>query len=259
MKTPDISISDHRKQQAKRGVALGIVVLAVVGALVGLVVWLGALTAILYVFLFVVAVTFLPFGINLAGAAIPGATSLGKGHFVLAAFAMDHHYLVDRGDRWEHCCGDENGVYIDGDYKEITDGLDNKSVLGWRPFGILRYKDEETLLQERVDGVAEQKRGCRASADGGVPDSEVVRGGFPTAEPMIESGLDGTWVVDLKRVFTRGLKKLGDIEIIETTEEIVERGQVDDSRIGNMSPALTFFISIALGVMTGFAYVYMMG
>jgi hypothetical protein len=175
---------------------------------------------------------------------------------VLTAFAFDHHYLVDMGDRWEWCPGDEDSVYVEGEHIEIDGDTSKRSVFGWRPFGILRYKDADTYTDIRVDEHALSQRSDTAT-DGG--SATIERGGFLEADKPIETGIDGKWIVDLKRVFNRGVSKIGDIDIIETAEEIVERGQVNDGRIQNMNPAITLFISIAFGVMVGFAYVYLMG
>lgn len=240
---------------AKRLAVLIVAVFVVSGALYLSVRLAGPLATILYAFLFVMALTLMPLIINLMGNAMPGSAMLGRGHMILGAFAFDHLYLVDRGTQWELCPGEEDRVYIDDEWHNITGGLDKKSVLAWRPFGILRYKDDDTLTQVRVDEKALKTRGPRASTDGG----ELERGNYQQAPKDPVSGIDGTWLVDLKRVYSRGVRKIGDIEIIETAEEIIERGQVNDSRLGLDNPTVTFFGALVFGVVTGFAYVYMMG
>jgi len=258
MNTPDVDISvgDRRKRQAKRGILLGFVIATVVAILALSVVLAGIIATVVYAFVFLMSLTFLPLLISLLGNALPGSAALGKGHIVLTAFAFDHHYLVDMGDRWEWCPGDEDSVYIEGRHIEIDGDTSKRSVFGWRPFGILRYKDADTYGDIRVDEAALSQR-TDAAADGGTRTLE--RGGFREADRPIETGLDGKWIVDLKRVFNRGVSKIGDIDIIETAEEIVERGQVNDGRLQTMSPAITFFIATAFGVAVGFAYVYFMG
>lgn len=219
----------------------------------------GPVATVLYVFLFLMAVSLAPLAINLVGNGMPFSTSLGRGHIILGAFAFGHHYLVQRDTRWEWCPGEPDRVYIDGEWHEIEGGLENKSVLGWRPFGILRYKDDETFEEVRVDTAAERStgrdRGRGTTADGGT----VERGGFRQVAPPAVTGIDGTWLVDLKRVFSRGVRKIGDIEIIETAEEIIERGQVQDSKLGLDNPTVTFFVSLTMGVLAGIAYVYLSG
>lgn len=239
-----------------------------VGALVGLmlsalfVLYLsvrlaGVFATILYVTLFLMTLTFLPLVINLGGNAIPGSAMLARGHWILGAFAFNHHYLVDHGTHWELCPGDDDRVYIDDEWHEITGGLEKKSVLGWRPFGILRYKDDDTLQEVRVDEAAlrDRGRGQEATADGG----SIERGGYQQQPKDPVSGIDGSWLLDLKRLYSRGVKKIGDIEIIETAEEIIERGQIHDSKIGLDNPTVTFFLALVFGVITGFAYVYVIG
>jgi len=44
---------------------------------------------------------------------------------------------------------------------------------------------------------------------------------------------------------------MGDIELIETAEEVIERGQVDDGKLSGMGPALTFIASLIIGVIVG--------
>lgn len=254
---------DDVRDRDWRGFAIRVT--ALVGSMLGVLAALyitfrlaGAFATILYVFLFVMFLTLAPLLINLLGNAMPGSTMMGRGHIILGAFAFNNHYLVDRGTRWEWCPGDEDRVYIDEEWHDIDGGLENKSVLGWRPFGILRYKDDDETLQEvRVDekALSLRDRDADVTADGG----SIERGGYHQQEKDIVSGVDGTWLVDLKRVYSRGVKKIGDIEIIETAEEIIERGQINDSKLGLDNPTVTFFASLVFGVITGFAYVYVMG
>jgi len=236
----------------------------------------GLISTIVYAFLFFFTLTFLAVMITVLGSATPGKRSLGKGHIILGAFAFGHHYLVQRDDRWEWCPGTEDQIWIDNKWHQIKGGLENKSVLGWRPFGITRYKEDDgAFLHERVDEEAERKRSPDKSvtgprADGGAAKTEVVNngedseyvenavemGGYEIKEKPEVAGYNGRWQLDVRRIMTEGVKKIGDVELVERAEEIIERGQVDDSRIGNHKPMITFVASLIFGVLTGFIYIY---
>lgn len=213
----------------------------------------GLINTIVYLIVFVVCVGIIPISIALFGAGMPGSASLGRAHIVLGAFAFGHHYLVQREDRWEWCPGDERFVYIDGEMHEIEGGFNNRSVLGWRPFGILRFKDHDSLREVRVDNTAVEGRSGRAT-DGGLPSEpadDIQRGGWNQAPKPTVTGAASTWLVDLKRVFSSGIRKIGDIRLIETAEEIIERGQVNDSGLSGLGPALTFTVALILGILAG--------
>lgn len=238
-------------------------VVAVLSVAVGLFAWAvatrGVLNAIVYAILFVFAATVFPFGINLLGGATPN--SIGKLHLLLGAIAFDHHYLVQRDNGWEWCPGDRGRVWIDEEWHEL-EGEENYSVLGWRPFGILRYKGQDTWSQQRADqaGLSQRPSAARErdpSTDGGAP--VVERGGVREVERPAITGLDGTWLLDLKRVMTNGVRKIGDVELIETAEEIIERNQVDDSRMGNAGPLVESIAGIVLGIVAGYGYIFLSG
>lgn len=240
---------------ARKILALAIPALAVVFMVYLSLRLAGVVATIVYALLFLMTLTLAPLVINLMGNALPGSTMLGRGHIILGAFAYNNHYLVDFGTHWDWCPGDDDRVYIDGEWHDIDGGLEKKSVLGWRPFGILRYKESDTFQEVRVDEAALRDRGQEATTDGG----GLERGGYSQEAKNPVSGIDGTWLIDLKRLYNRGVRKIGDIEVIETAEEIIERGQVNDSAIGLDNPTVTFFMALVFGVITGFAYVYMMG
>lgn len=224
-----------------------------VGALYGSYVFNGLIDTIAYAVVFIFAIALIPTTIAIAGAGVPFNAALGRAHIVLGAFAFGHHYLVQREDRWEWCPGDEQQVFIDDEWKDIEGGFGNKSVLGWRPFGILRYKEDGSLRQVRADQAASKRRNGTA-ADGGLVDEvddDMARGGWQQARKPTVTGRGGTWLVDLKRVYSSGIKRIGDIELIETAEEIIERGQVNDSGIGGHGPMLTFVVSLILGILVG--------
>lgn len=202
----------------------------------------GIVAAILYWFLFLTGVSIFPFSIALGGNALPFNGLIGKLHVMLGAFAFNHHYLVDMGDRWKWCPGEESRVYIDGQWYDIEGGGDNRSVLGWRPFGILRFKTEDTLQSVRVDTKAE--RGRQTTADGG----SITRAGVAEKPPKPVTGIDGEWLIDLKRVFSRGVKKIGDVELVETAEEVIERGEVTQSKIEGWKPIIGAIVGLLIGL-----------
>jgi hypothetical protein len=207
----------------------------------------GLLDTAVYAGVFVLCATIIPISISIFGAGMPGSAALGKGHIALGAFAYNQHYLVQRDDRWDWCPGEADRVYIDGSWHEI-DGQENKSVLGWRPFGILRYKTGESLQEWRADAaVSGRRQGMHP--DGG--EVQIERGGWTQAQKPDISGKGKHWLVDLKRVYASGVRRIGDIELIETAEEIIERGQVDDGTLSGLGPAITFIVALILGCLVG--------
>lgn len=216
-----------------------------------LVQWLGIIDALVYSVMFIIGVALFPFLLALLGAEIPMNAAIGRVHILLGAIAFNHHYLVDRGDKWEWCPGEEERVYIDGTWYGIDGGFENRSVLGWRPFGILRVKDEETFKEVRSDTKAERdRRGHGTTTDGGVV--EISRGGYDEADETLKTGTDGTWVIDLKRLFSRGVRKIGDVELVETAEEVIERGEVTPSTLEGWRPVIGVIIGLTMG--SGFGY-----
>ena len=238
------------KPQLKAAAVL-IGVIAVVGGVLYLSVTMaGIVSTIIYAFAFLVSLSLFPSMIGLMGGSTPFSGTIAKLHIALGAFAFNHHYLVQREDKWEWCPGSADKVYVDGEWHEITGGHGNKSVLGWRPFGVLRYKDDDSMQTYRADTRAE--RGRNATADGGA----VKRAGYSEAKPPAVTGDDGTWVIDLKRVFSHGIKDIGDINLIQTAEEIIERQQVNDARTNNFQHAITFLVALVIGSIVGYIYVF---
>lgn len=253
MNTDRVMAALQSRTARKVGISLGVVggLLALLGLLVVL---YGPVNTIAYVILFLLTATLLPVCIGLFGNAVPGSTAIGKLHIILGALAFDHHYLVERADRWEWCPGDRGTVYVDGEWYEIDGGLDNYSVLGWRPFGIIPFKDEDTWAEYRIDEKAKSIRSGTV-ADGGTHDTE--RAGWTLREPPVRAGID-TWVLDLKRIYSSGVRKIGDISLIETAEEVIERGQVQEERVGQLSPWIQTSIGIVMGVLAAALYVGVM-
>lgn len=217
----------------------------------------GVVAAVVYSLLFVFCATLFPIAINIAGGATPN--SIGKLHLLLGAVAFDHHYLVQRDRGWEWCPGERGRVWIDDEWHEVA-GEEHYSILGWRPFGILRYKDGDTWAEKRVDESGLNARSTHeidpsAAADGGA----VSRGGFDAVERPIISGQKGTWLLDLRQVFTTGIRKIGDVDLVETAEEVIEREQVNDSKMGNAGPLLETMGGLAFGIVAGLAYLFLLG
>lgn len=213
----------------------------------------GAVAAVVYTMAFVGSATLFPIAINLLGAATPNG--IGKLHLLLGAVAFDHHYLVQRDRGWEWCPGDRGRVYVDGEWYAV-EGEENYSILGWRPFGILRFKDDETWADKRVDKKAQRITGSRDQDDS---DIAPKRAGFEAVDVPPVSGHDGTWLLNLRRVFTNGVRKIGDVELIETAEEIIERDEVDDGAVSNAGPVVETIGGLVLGVMAGYGYLFIAG
>lgn len=226
-----------------------------IAVLWGLWTYAGPVNAIVYTVAFLFMLGLFPIIVALGGNHTPGNKLIAKLHRILGALAFGRTVLVDRGDRFEQWPATRTRVYIDGQWYPIEGGLSNWSMLGWRPFGITRFKDEETLVEVRADTVAERLRGDTefefpAAADGGT----VERGGLRQVSPPGISGTDGRWLIDLKRLFTQGLQQMGAIDIVETVEEVAQREQAASGLVGQYSGPLTFLVSLVLGIIVGYAY-----
>lgn len=204
----------------------------------------GPIATVVYAFLFLFALTFFPVLIGLLGGSLPGASKVGKLHIILGQFAYGRGVLLQLEDRFEWVPATSDEFYFDGEWHEINGGETNWSVVGWRPFGIIRYKEGETFESVRVDTTA----GGPQRPDGGT----VKRGGFEEATPPAETGLDGKWVLDLKRMYSHGLKKIGDIEVIEKAEEIATRRNAEDSITSGWEPIIGSVVGLIIGLATGY-------
>lgn len=253
--TPDIS--EHTQRRLRRGAGLAVIAGTALGAFY--LTWqiAGPIDAIAYAFFLLVGALWLPTTILLGAPSFPRSfrALFGKGQWILAAVAYDVPFLVQRRTKWELCPGRETSqgheVYVDDEWHPIEAGEENMTVLGWRPFGILRYKDDRTFLDERADTKADRIRGdSRASAtDGG---TTVERGGYTEGSPPPVSGVDGRWLIDLKRVYSRGIKRIGDIDIIEKAEEVTRRKEAGSSPMDGWQPIIGSLVGLVLGVATGY-------
>jgi hypothetical protein len=239
--------SGARTRKAKATVFLAMLAAMAIGVLYLSVQLAGIVSTLVYATLFAVSAAAVPTIIGLFGASVGRSLStiLGRLHFILGQFAFGHGYLVQTEDGWNMHPGREDAVWIDGEWREIEGGQSNRSVLGWQPFAILREKTDATLSEARVDA-----RSARdTKTDGG---QEVTRAGYQEVKKPLKTGLDGEWVVDLKRVFSDSLQRIGDIKIIETAEEIVMADENSSSSFGDWGPIVSGTLGLIVGVVTGY-------
>jgi hypothetical protein len=214
----------------------------------------GVVATILYAFLFLFGMAGIPTIVGLFAPSFPNSLrkAFGKLHWVLGALAYGTTYLVQRKTEWELRPGTRNRVHVDGGWHRIEGGQENLSVLGWQPFGVLRYKTDQTMLDKRVDQKSKKQR--PTASDGG--QATVKRGGFEQITEPLKTGID-EWVVDLKRVHAEGLGRTGDTDIIETAEEVAQRKENESGRVNGYEPIIGAVVGIVLGVAT--AYVMLGG
>lgn len=271
MMDDQLELTPDRKRQLKQWALKGALS---VGALVGIFTVLflswnlaGPIDTIVYAYLFVFGASFLPTAVLLGAPSFPRSLKsiFGKLHFTLGQMAFGVGYLVQREDRWEMCPGTRDEVYVDGMWHDIEGGKTNLSVLGWKPFGILRYKTEQTLKEERVE--FEERRTKDRSIDEiatanvselvsdggqGTPRPTVERAGIKEQAPHPSAVGRDEWLIDLKRLFNRGLKKFGDIALIEKAEEVTMRAEAQSSKVDGMEAIVGSIVGLILGLMTGY-------
>lgn len=238
--------------------------------------WLtdSAVDTTAYTILFGLAFCLIPLLINMLGASTPGGAGLGKFHFILGSFVADRPYLVQIGDRYELCAGDEEGYWLDGEWHDLDGGFTNRTILGWRPFGFHWQKRDADVEEWRAD---------RALSDGG---QDVQRGGVTAAPPGVEQ-LDGKiecdgcgelvaaesnlcgycgdpipleaaspdpdgWVLDLHRLYGRGLEQIGNTDLLETAEEQAKRDEVATGRVSEWSRVIAGLGGPIIGFAMGY-------
>jgi len=242
--------------------ATAVLLTVVVGAL-GLTYYLaGPVGLVVYSILFVLGAGGVPGLIYALGPSMPALLGkpLGRGMFVLQQMSMGTGYLVEFDREYRMCPGREGEVYAEGEWREVN-GLENMTVAGWQPFGTVRYKDEETLEEVRVDSVA---------ADGGRPSAAKIatmsagdvvakpgtrdssrdkRGGYEGAsKPTNPHG----WVLDLVKVYSSGLRKLADIASIEKSEEVAMREQAKEGVTGGNQALIGSIVGLIMGAITAY-------
>lgn len=268
-----------RLAKLKRGVGWGVGATITLG-LIGGVLYLsyqlaGPIATIAYTVLFLVSATFVPTLVFLKVPPMLGFLKnlFGKSHFVLGQVAYGVGVLVQGHREWHLRPGRKrNGayeVYLNGEWQPIDDD-GNVSILGWKPFIVTTTKDEYTFDDVRVDDEFEQRardQGPSAAdiantdvsqlvQDGGgrALNEGVERGGFEE-RPITAADLsEDTWLVDLKRLYARGLEQVGDINLIEKAEEITMR---NDARSG-VASGWEVQIGLAVGLLIGVATGYVM-
>jgi len=222
----------------------------------------GPIAAILYTFLLVFGAGFMPAFVLLGGPSFPGSVRgiVGKLQWILAAVAYDVPFLVEHDHGWELHVGRQETqpdgrkqyeVYINDSWQPIAGGEDNMTVLGWRPFGVIRNKHDDTWEAVRADSAAETSRDDIAVGDGGR--TSKSRGGYEARSPPPVTGVDGEWLVDLTRIYGVGLQMIGDIAVIERAEEIMTRAEAKDSAVNGYEPIIATAIGLVLGVGTAWA------
>lgn len=240
--------------------------------------------SIVYLAAFLFMATIIPILVLLKAPGISQTTQklFGKLHFLLGQVAYGVGFLVQRDAGWALCRGravepytiTANGdeytirykVRLDGEWWPVA-GAENMSVLGWRPFGILRDKTERTLQAVRVDDeLRARKRDVLPSAaeiagmdaiksvgDGGetVLKEPVERGGTREVALTTADVPDEAWLVDLKQLYARGIERVGDIKLVEKAEEITMRNDTKGGAMANR-PLVGSIVGLILGIITGY-------
>lgn len=223
----------------------------------------GVVSTLVYTTLFVGAALIIPTTVALGAPSFPRAMRqvFGKLHFVLGQLAFGIGVLVQHRTEWKMhpARRTTEGLEVWMDDLGWVGGVDDAhlTILGWSPFGILFDKGTDTALVDvRGDDTAETKREKRGvSADGGTQDIE--RGGYEQVARPAEINGEDTWLLDLKRVWSRGLAKFGDIALIEKIEEITIRKQAQGGRSSTQKAIIGSIVGLVLGVATG--YVMLVG
>jgi len=208
----------------------------------------GALATVVYAITFVVAATFIPSVVTVLRGGVPFGGAIGGLQMTLGQFCYGVGYLVEFEDRYEWCPGTEESVYIDGAWRDIESGQQNLTQLGWKPFGMIHWKPENEQAHPFSDYQPHAESG--ASTDGGV--DSVTRGGAKQASLEKAQQQRGP-VVDMKRVMNSNVRKFGDTELIERVEEIIERGEVQDSQRSAYGPMIGSIVGLVIGIIVGYA------
>lgn len=230
--------------KAKIAYVTGVIGIGLLGVAALSFVLAGPIATVLYAFLFLMGAVGIPTTVMFLSPSFTRGfrSAFGKLHFIMGQVTYGGGFLVEFDNRWEMCptrkTDDGIEVYIEEEWRGPVTGEENLSVLGWQRFGVLRNKDDDTYEAIRYDG---------AATDGG---SGATRGGHSEVPPPANT--DG-WVLDLKRIWSRGLQKIGDIGLIEKAEEVAMRNEAKDGMTTGWEPIIGAFIGLLLG--TGTAYV----
>lgn len=238
-----------------------------VGALAGVWYLAGTLDTVLYTVSFIAGAALVPVGILMFAPSLPRAIGapLGRGMWILQQVVFGTGYLVEFDSEYRACPGDDGEVYIDGEWHDV-DGMEDMTVLGWKPFGTVRYKDDDTLSRERVDNEINEPATDGGSAPGAADiatmelddvmtpadsgeDRTRTRGGY--TDFGLPERADG-WVLDLKAVYNSGLKKVGDIANIEKSEEVAMREDAKEGVTSGNEVLIGSIVGLILGAATAY-------
>lgn len=211
----------------------------------------GPIATIVYSLAFVLAATLIPVSVTVFRGGTPFGGAVGGLQMMLGQLCFGVGYLVERENKYEWCPGTREQVWIDGEWHDIEDGQQNLTQLGWRPFGMLKYKDPvaDHPFAEYKPRVQTQEMGT----DGGRA-KRIERG--PAKQKPIDE-LDRENVVDLKRVMNSNIRQIGGTELIERVEEIIERGEVSESQMSSWGPIVGSIVGLIIGVVVGYGTLYM--
>jgi len=232
----------------------------------------GPLATVIYTMIFLLLFLLVPLTIGLFGSATPGSTALGKGHFILGAFAAGHWYLVQTPRRYRLCVGDGDRFYLDGEWHAIEGGRQNKTHLAWRPFGLVYLKADEQLQEARVKERALSDGGAHSVERAGIQEVSPAASiqvcpscDFRTGDPdrlqcphddevLIDPdpGDVSGWRVDLKRLYRTGLARVGNIDLLETSEEQTMRDEVGTGTVSEWSAVIGMLLGLIIGVVAGY-------
>lgn len=278
--TPDIEAPDIDPPDInyhKWGTIVGVLALVVGGEFL-LLQSVGAFDWTIYNILFAAGAGGVPALIYMAAPSFPGflRSAMGRGMMILGAASWGDWWLVQRDEGWEVCPGDGDAVYVDGQWHGV-DGVENRSVLGWSTFGIVRYKDDRTFQQ-----YARKRRKIRSWVDGDVedpilnPPEEVgvksisLPDGGESAEAEGVTRADGTVsvdfnhglsgrdgpTIDLMQYWSDGLSQAADLSLIAKAEEIAKREAADGPVGSGYETAVVSIVGLILGAGTAMVMLY---
>jgi hypothetical protein len=228
--------------------------------------YLGPVATVVYTLLFVLGLALIPSTVAVFGSMMPNL--VGDIEFALGQLGFGRGWLVQHDRKWQMHPGRERDgreeVYIDGEWREV-DVSGNQTILGWQPFGMLRYKDDDSLLEVRADDYAQSKQSQLSSSAVTTDGGEVVRGGYEQVPAREHKDIDAenageppdSWLLDLKRIWSPGLERMGDVDVIEDVEKVKMRAEA----IADQGEAKRMIIGSLVGLILGAAtgYVSMAG
>jgi len=266
------AISQTQRQYNWTVILSSVLALAITAGAVGGVWYLaGAVDAVVYTVLFIAGAALVPVGILMFAPSLPHAIGapLGRGMWILQQVVFGTGYLVEFDSEYRACPGDDGEVYIDGEWHDVN-GMEDMTVLGWKPFGTVRFKDDDTLSRERVDNEINEPATDGGSAPGAADiatmelddvmtpvdsgeEKKRTRGGY-TDFGLPERA--DNWVLDLKAVYNSGLKKVGDIANIEKSEEVAMREDAKEGVTSGNEVLIGSVVGLLLGIASGYVTLF---